>query len=872
MCGAILTLAFSAYGGTLENVAVKSKSGSLRAVQATRISIVRAEPALWGRRGAVAGTPPGTTAYSNEVDPQSLFYIPGPSQRMADDILLDSDPCDMVYYDLLVFSQGTASPTFDASTALWDGDPCNADSSIIAGTEAQFADLPALTTNLLVVTLDTPVVIPSSVWLATTFSTDDSGWVVAHEAELGFTGPIWSEDDPLFGCVPLQFVDPSLYEGFWANINCTPIPDPPGACCGGVTCTESIEAECVVAGGTWQGAFTTCTPDPCLPGACCSDNDFTTCRDTTEAGCMGGFEVFRRQTDCAEDPCSPALKVFENSFQTGSFWPIETDTMWGDDLVLATGAPCELVAYNLAVAGQGGGPFDVHMELWTNDDRSTPEDATDDVPLAPISDTAAEFVGIPSDLTTHVLMGGPFEEVTVPDKVWAVLSTTSNLAGPVLGGMADVGYSRDAFAIFNDPNAPGEWSDNFWFGGFNPEGCPGTPPCNPAGSFHIQVWCEAPPPTRACCNDAAGTCIDGVTLAQCDGRWAEGATCESEPFSPVCGTNACCWLGNCQEMSTEFCLALEGDVAYGLLCPDIDCPGSECYDATGDCFSANGTPGCQDGFCCDAVCARDPECCFYEWDALCATEAEEICIAPSPNDHCVDATGITGEGNFSFDTSVATTDGPPHETCGEGDEEQQIFGEVWHCWTASCTDTVYVRTCGLTEVDTRIAVYEGCETCPPVGDDLLSCNDDFCGFEHQAAQSQVSFGAVAGQDYLVRTGTPFGAEGGPGMLNVVCGLPDHPACPGPEECCEGADTPGCIDELCCETICACDAFCCEVAWDDTCAGTGTDNSGCGAEVLCPLVCSEHVGACCRDGTCTRTLATDCTAGDLTYQGDGTFCE
>lgn len=67
-----------------------------------------------------------------------------------------------------------------------------------------------------------------------------------------------------------------------------------------------------------------------------------------------------------------------------------------------------------------------------------------------------------------------------------------------------------------------------------------------------------------------------------------------------------------------------GDEEAGA--PRGACPGS------GDCFSANGTPGCDDADCCNAVCAQDPFCCNNEWDSLCASQAASIC---GPGGSCV---------------------------------------------------------------------------------------------------------------------------------------------------------------------------------------------------------------------------------------------
>jgi hypothetical protein len=46
-----------------------------------------------------------------------------------------------------------------------------------------------------------------------------------------------------------------------------------------------------------------------------------------------------------------------------------------------------------------------------------------------------------------------------------------------------------------------------------------------------------------------------------------------------------------------------------------------CSAGAGDCCIANGTPGCYDVDCCNAVCAIDPFCCDTAWDGICADEA-----------------------------------------------------------------------------------------------------------------------------------------------------------------------------------------------------------------------------------------------------------
>ena len=63
--------------------------------------------------------------------------------------------------------------------------------------------------------------------------------------------------------------------------------------------------------------------------------------------------------------------------------------------------------------------------------------------------------------------------------------------------------------------------------------------------------------------------------------------------------------------------------------------------------------------------------------------------------------------------------------------------------------------------------------------------------------------------------------------------------PAPSTCCSGQNSPGCDDETCETRVCQCDPYCCDIEWDDFCAGTG-HVPFCGAEIICPTLCA------CRD--------------------------
>jgi hypothetical protein len=68
---------------------------------------------------------------------------------------------------------------------------------------------------------------------------------------------------------------------------------------------------------------------------------------------------------------------------------------------------------------------------------------------------------------------------------------------------------------------------------------------------------------------------------------------------------------------------------YGTL--NLSCAGDVCgQPGAGDCFAANGTPGCNDSTCCNLVCAIDPSCCTIVWDAMCAQLAEFECEGGDP--------------------------------------------------------------------------------------------------------------------------------------------------------------------------------------------------------------------------------------------------
>ncbi|MCZ6445837.1 MAG: hypothetical protein O6758_06605, partial [Planctomycetota bacterium] len=242
----------------------------------------------------------------------------------------------------------------------------------------------------------------------------------------------------------------------------------------------------------------------------------------------------------------------------------------------------------------------------------------------------------------------------------------------------------------------------------------------------------------------------------------------------------------------------DGGVAGG-------CPGA------GDCCVANGSPGCDDAKCCNAVCAILPGCCFFNWDNFCAlvaagdpvncpqcipttgaccigngtcvdgvTQAEcdalfgafqglgtdcLTTICPPANNDCASRVPIFN-GATPFSNIGDTTDGP--NPCGA------IGSDIWYNYNAAFTGDLTVSLCGST-FDTVVAVYDGC-ACPANLVNLLACNDQSTACPN-LSQSQVTVPVVNGQCYKIQVGGFTGLQG-----NGTITITKAPAPPPNDDC------------------------------------------------------------------------------------------
>lgn len=269
---------------------------------------------------------------------------------------------------------------------------------------------------------------------------------------------------------------------------------------------------------------------------------------------------------------------------------------------------------------------------------------------------------------------------------------------------------------------------------------------------------------------------------------------------------------------------------------------------------------CDDGDVCThdtcnlGACANDPIDCHLE-------TCDPSCL-PDPmiqDDACENAIHLGGAGTFTFDDSAATLDGPGHAACvapaNENNFEDNMDADVWACWTAPCSGTVFVETCDLANIDTKLAIYDGCD-CPVSDATLLDCNDDTC-----ALQSRVSAPVEAGQQYLVRIGVFPGTTPGSGAISFSCGLD---ACHNSTDSCDTVHAGvGCSDNSCCETVCTVDPFCGDAVngqWDDSCVAEAAGLCGGGGFSVCGVVgsgsCNDYAGtgsAGCEDADCCNTV-------------------
>lgn len=140
---------------------------------------------------------------------------------------------------------------------------------------------------------------------------------------------------------------------------------------------------------------------------------------------------------------------------------------------------------------------------------------------------------------------------------------------------------------------------------------------------------------------------------------------------------------------------------------------------------------------------------------------------PPENDLCGDAITLVGQHvTTSFCNVAATHGGPGVSNCGLA---ATVHRDIWYRYVATGDGVLAVSTCGLTDLDTVVAVYhsllgDAC-VCPGgTGTAVLAgCNDDGPGC---GSRSYLEVPAKAGRCYTIRLGSFFPDDFGIGALDV----------------------------------------------------------------------------------------------------------
>lgn len=128
-------------------------------------------------------------------------------------------------------------------------------------------------------------------------------------------------------------------------------------------------------------------------------------------------------------------------------------------------------------------------------------------------------------------------------------------------------------------------------------------------------------------------------------------------------------------------------------------------------------------------------------------------FAQPSNDSCANPASLApifGGPSVGANTNTlgASTDGPVLAgACASGGGTDQIYNDIWYCWTAPLTESVTINAADLiaSPAVPRVAVYTGC-ACPTAAD-VIDCA------ENDIISAQVIVDVTAGESYLIQVGT-----------------------------------------------------------------------------------------------------------------------
>jgi hypothetical protein len=360
---------------------------------------------------------------------------------------------------------------------------------------------------------------------------------------------------------------------------------------------------------------------------------------------------------------------------------------------------------------------------------------------------------------------------------------------------------------------------------------------------------------RACCDEVCAIdpfCCTTSWDSVCAGEATTLCNCpnpEHDCFTT--GTPGCNDDGCCQAVCAidAFCCTDSWDSLCVTEAFQL-CDG--CGNANaGDCFTVHANADCNNAACCNEVCASDPFCCNDSWDNFCVAGAVQLCNCPNPEHNC-----------FTTGTPGCSDDGCCQLVCITDDFCCTVS------WDGVCVDLASELCDGCGDPEAG----DCCSEHPVPFCDNRACCDAVCAID--------SFCCEVEWD-----GVCVGEAGGFAECGCV-------ACPVSDHNCVTEGGPGCTDEACCLTVCADDPFCCDTAWDGVCVeeanklcttGCGVLGTGscfiddgtpfCNNRDCCETVCAVD-SFCCDvawDGVCVDEALDLCCAADISPVNNPDVC-
>jgi hypothetical protein len=407
------------------------------------------------------------------------------------------------------------------------------------------------------------------------------------------------------------------------------------------------------------------------------------------------------------------------------------------------------------------------------------------------------------------------------------------------------------------------------------------------------IWDES------CVTVASTTCVTcGTSLASCYVPHNTPSCEDADCCTRVCTLDpSCCetpWDSGCANLAISNCLACGSsdgacDEVHSLpYCNDVDCCDRVCqtnpfccnvtWDFTcvqtaeavcsgcgninaGPCCIAHGSPYCNDGKCCAAVCALDPYCCESGWDISCTQVAQVTPACVSENCVCGGQVPPGGEIScFTVHTAAGCTDTFCCQTV--------CLHDPYCCyvtWDQSCVDVA----------NDFCSTVAGC-----INDNSLPVNGS-CFIVHSTpgCDKPGCCSAVCSEAAYAHCCNFFWDELCAIRASEIC---DDCGDPLAGSCFQAHASPNCADATCCNSVCNIDPFCCDGTWDGVCVATAalqcasplaacgeTERScwipnyqpGCSDSTCCTSVCRDIDPFCCEarwDAVCAREATFICT--------------